>query len=184
MKYTREINDNVMLQYMILFTLTEADRHVTHKQLTGLILDNFNIEFADFQIALTNLIETGHIRSFAIDELTTVYELLPKGKEANSFFERNIPIYIREPIKEIIPRFFREEEERRSVKAELLPINREEFSVKCGVYDRNTPLMELTVYAGTRENANKMLKYYNENTEKIYKSVIETMTDCGKIWEE
>lgn len=183
MKYTREIEDVVMIQYIILFTLAKADRHVTHKQLTGLILENCNIEFANFQIALTNLINTGHVRSFSIDELTTVYELLPKGREAHKFFERDIPIYIREPIADAIPPFFNEEEKRKSVKAELMPLSRTEFSVKCGIYDREAPLLEMTVYAGTREDANKMLKYYNENTEKIYQKVIDIMTDGGKIWD-
>ena len=183
MKYTREIEDNVMIQYIILFTLAKADRHVTYKQLTGLILDNCNIEFSNFQIALTNLIDTGHIRSFFIDDITTVYELLQKGKEANKFFEKNIPVYIREPIEEAILPFFNEEAKKKSVRAELLPINRQEFSVKCGVYDRDTPLLEMTVYAGTRDDANKMLKYFNENTEKIYKAVVAVMTNDGKILE-
>lgn len=183
MKYEREIDDIVMIQYIILFTLAKADRHVTHKQLTGLILDNCNIEFANFQIALMNLIETEHIRSFSLDELTTVYELLQKGTNANKFFERDIPIYIREPLTEAIPRFFGEEEKRRSVKAELMPVNRNEFAVKCGVYDRNVPLLEMTVYSGTREDANKMLKHFNENTEKIYGEIIGIMTDGGKIWD-
>ena len=184
MKYTREIDDIVMIQYIILFTMAKADRHITHNQLTGLILDNCNIEFTNFQIAVTNLIKTEHIRSFSVDEFTTVYELLPKGRDANKFFERDIPIYIREPIEEAIPPFFNEEEKKRSVRSELMPINRKEYSVKCGIYDREVPLLEMTVYAGTRENANKMLKYYNENTEKIYRAVVDIMTDGGKIWDE
>lgn len=177
MAYTREIDDTVMIQYIILYTLAEADRHVTYKQLAGLILENFNIQFPNFQIAIANLEETEHIRGFAIDELTTVYELLPKGQEANRFFEKNIPIYIREPISEAIPPFFNKEAQRQSVRAELLPINRNEFAAKCGIYDNRTPLLELTLYAGTRQDANKMLKRFRENTEEIYKAVITLMTE-------
>ena len=177
MPYTREIDNNMMIQYIILFTLANAKRHVTYKQLASLILDNFNIEFSNFQVALTNLEETDHISSFALDELTTVYELLQKGTEANNFFSNNIPIYIREPLLEAIPKFFNEEEEKHSVRAELYPINKKEFAAKCGIYEKNTPLLEMTVYAGTRKDANKMLKHFKENTEKIYSAVIDIMTE-------
>ncbi len=175
MSYTREIDNKVMIQYMILYTLAQADRHITHRQLSSLILDNFNIEFSNFQLALSNLEETEHIRSFSVDELTTVYELLPKGKDANKFFQTNIPIYIREPILEIIPVFFNEEEKKRSIRVELLPINRKEFAAKMGIFEKNTPLLELTVYAGTRDDANDMLKRFKENPESIYTSIIEIM---------
>lgn len=175
MSYTREIDNTVLIQYMILFTLKKADRHVTYKQLATLILDNFNIEFTNFQLALSNLEETEHIRGFSVDELTTVYELLPKGIEANNFFQKDIPIYIREPIENAIPPFFKEEEEKRSIRSELIPINRKEFSVKCGIYDKNTPLFEFILYSGTREDANKMLKKFRDNPEKFYSLMLNLM---------
>ena len=184
MKYMREIDDNVMIQYIILFTLAKVNRHVTYKQITGLILDNCNIEFSNFQLALTNLVETEHVRSFSPDEFTTVYELLPKGVEADGFFEKNIPIYIRDQIEEAIPPFFNEEEEKRSVRSELVPVTRNEYAIKCGIYDRSVPLLEMTVYAGSRKDANKMLKYFNENTEMIYKDIIDKVTDGGKVFSE
>lgn len=177
MKYTREIDNDVLIQYIILFTLAEADRHVTYKQLSGLIFENCNIEFSNFQMALTNLEETGHIRSFAIDELTTVYELLPKGKSANEFFKSNIPVYIREPITNAIAPYFNEEEKKRSVRASLLPLNRREYAAECGIYDNDTPLLAMTIYAGTREEANKMLKKFRDNPEAIYRKVMEMMTE-------
>lgn len=175
MKYTREIDNSVMIQYIILFTLATADRHVTYRQLSELIFNNCNIEFSNFQIALSNLEETGHIRRFSLDELTTVYELLPKGKEANKFFCGNIPIYIKEPIAEAVPIFFNEEAKKRSVRTELLPINRHEFAAKCGIYDNEVPLLDITVYAGTREDANNVMKNFRDNTEEIYKSIIKSI---------
>lgn len=180
MSYNREINNRTMIQYIILYTLAEANRHVTFKQLSSLILDNLNIEFTDFRISLSNLEETEHIRSFAIDELTMVYELLPKGAEANEFFKKNIPIYIREPISEAISPFFNEEEKKQSIRTELIPLNHTEFAAKCGIYDRNTPLLELTVYAGSRNAANDIMKRFSENTDSIYEQIIEIMMKSDK----
>ena len=180
MSYKREIDNTTMIQYIILYTLAKADRHVTFKQLSALILDNLNIEFANFRLSLSNLEETEHIRSFELDELTTVYELLPKGEEANKFFEKSIPIYIREPIAEAIPLFFNEEEKRQSVKTVLMPINSREFAAKCGVYDRDTPLLELTIYAGGRDSANDIMKRFRDNTDSIYEKIVDIMTGSGE----
>jgi len=181
MKYTREIDNDIMIQYIILFTMSEAKRHLTYKQLSELVFNNCNIEFSNFQIALTNLEETGHIRKFSLDEFTTVYELLPKGIEANTFFKANIPIYIKEPICESIPPYFNEEEIKRSVRTELVPINRHEFAAKCGVYDKDATLLEVTVYAGTREDANKMMQRFNEKPDEIYTKIIGIMSGEEQI---
>ena len=99
MAYTREIDNPALIQYIILYTLAEANRHVTYPQLIGLVLDNCNIEFPNFQLALSNLEQTKHVRRFSPDQNTTFYELLPKGQQANEFFKRDIPIYIRDVYK-------------------------------------------------------------------------------------
>ena len=68
MEYNREITDMIMIQYIILYTLAQADRIVTHSQLTTLVLDNCNINFADFQIALDNLSSIGFVRLFTAND--------------------------------------------------------------------------------------------------------------------
>ena len=162
MKYNREIYDQITIQYIILFTLNKADRIITHDQLTSLVLDCCNIKFTEFRIAVDNLEKIGHIRIFSPDGKETYCELLPAGCEASGFFEKKIPIYIREPIEEYIPVFFREETVKRSVRAELLPLN-----------ERETPLMKLAVYAGTRKYANSMIREFKKNPQKLYETVIE-----------
>ena len=47
--YMREVDDPIIIQYIILFTLAKADRRITHSQLTCLTLDRCNINFANFQ---------------------------------------------------------------------------------------------------------------------------------------
>ena len=106
--YMREVDDPVTIQYIILFTLKKANRKVTHSQLTCLTLDKCNINFANFQIALDNLVQIEYVRILpnSFDEKMPIYELTEKGKEANTFFEHQIPIYIREQIEEHIQPFF------------------------------------------------------------------------------
>ncbi len=180
MRYKKEIIDQVKIQYIILFAMAKANRIITHDQLTSIVLDNCNIKFTEFRIALDNLEKIGHIRVFSPDGTETYCELLPLGLEANSFFYKKIPVYIREPIEEYIPDFFREEIIRKSVTADLLPLNQKEYMADFAFYDGKTPLMKLSVYAGTREYANSMIREFKKDPQIIYETII-NMLGNGEI---
>jgi len=177
MQYSHEITDMIMIQYIILFTMSKADRIITHDQLTTLVLDNCNINFADFRIALDNLSSIGFIRVFNAGDNNQYCELLPKGVESNGFFQNSIPVYIREPIANSIAPFFHEEELKKSIRSEITPLNEKEFLVDCGIYEGNTPLMQLSVYAGTRKNAAEMARKFKDNPEKFYNLVITALSE-------
>ena len=172
--YMREVDDPVTIQYIILFTLTKADRKVTHSQLTCLTLDKCNINFANFQIALDNLAQIGYVQILpnTIDENMPIYELTEKGREANSFFAHQIPVYIREQIEEHIEPFFAEEKLKKSVKATLVPINDNEYNVELALYESISPLMELSFYAGDRKTAAAIIRNFKANPEKVYGEIL------------
>lgn len=171
--YMREVDDPVTIQYIILFTLKNADRKVTHSQLTCLTLDKCNINFSNFQIALDNLVQIEYIRVLpnAVDDKMPIYELTEKGKQANSLFEHKIPIYIREQIQEHIAPFFEEEKLKKSVKAKLCEIKDNEYGVELGLYESISPLMEMSFYAGDRKTAAAIIRNFKANPEKIYSEI-------------
>lgn len=176
--YMREVTDPVTIQYIILFTLSKADRSVTHSQLTCLTLDRCNINFANFEIALDNLVGIGYIKknSLEYDENMPIYSLTEKGNEANTFFESSIPIYIREQIAEYIIPFFEEERLKTSVKAKLTNVDEKEFCADCGLYDSNSALMELKFFAD-RKTCAKMVRNFKKNYEQIYPKIIELLLE-------
>ena len=176
--YMREIDDPVIIQYIILFTLAKADRRITHSQLTCLTLDRCNISFTNFQIALDNLIGIGYIESLrsASDENMPVYSLTEKGLEANGFFEKSIPIYIREQIFEHIKPFFEAESLKKSVKAELVQLSDREYGARLGLYDSSASLLELTVYGGDRKTAAAIVRNFKKNPEKIYAEIMKMLS--------
>ena len=175
--YMREVDDPVLIQYIILFTLAKADRRVTHSQLTCLTLDRCNINFTNFQIALDNLVRIDYVKILpnGFEENMPIYELTEKGKNANGLHHRNIPVYIREQIEEHIEPFFLEEDKKRNVKAVAVAINDKEYNVECAIYESASPLMELTFYAGDRETAARIVRNFKKNTEAIYGKFMETL---------
>ncbi len=181
--YMREVDDPVTIQYIILFTLTKAARRVTHSQLTCLTLDRCNINFANFQIALDNLVQIGYVQILpnSVDENMPIYELTAKGVEANGFFEKQIPIYIREQIAEHINPFFEEEKLKKSVRAKLVPINEKEYAVEVALYENISPLMEVSFYAGARETASAMIRNFKANPEKVYGEILTSLLGEEKM---
>ncbi len=175
--YMREVDDPVMIQYIILFTMSRAARRVTHSQLTCLTLDKCNINFANFQIALDNLVRIGYVKKLpnGYEENMPIYDLTEKGTEANGFFEKSIPVYIRDQISEHIVPFFEAEILKKSVKATLVPINDREYNVECAIYDSASPLLELTFYAGERETAAQIIRNFKANPEIVYEKITQAL---------
>ena len=177
--YMREIDDPIVIQYIILFTLAKADRRITHSQLTCLTLDRCNINFTNFQIALDNLVGIGYVKKDPgiSNEDMPIYSLTEKGIEANGFFEKSIPVYIREQISEHIKPFFEAESLKRSVKAELMQIADREYCADLALFDSRSSLLELTVYGGDRKTAATMVRNFKKNYEKIYSTLMKLLSE-------
>lgn len=173
MLYQKEIDDSVLIQFIILFTLNNADGPVPYDALLNLILDNCNINYNDFQIALANLVSTDHVHAYLEGPHMQKYEITQKGANAGDFFKTHIPVYIREPIQESIKEMFRAERLKNAIRSNIYPLNRNEYNAECSLYDDdNTELMKLSLYAGSREEAEKIAEYFRDNAYDVYDDII------------
>ena len=96
--YDREIDDELMIQFILMYALGKADEPLAYTDLLNVVQGNCEINFTDLQLALDNLIQTGHAAKRQISEMLTVYSLTRKGKYVIDFFYSHIPLIIREPI--------------------------------------------------------------------------------------
>jgi hypothetical protein len=177
MLYQKEIDDSVLIQFIILFTLDNVDRPVAYNDLLNLILDNCNINYNDFQIALDNLTSTEHVQTFLEGNHNQIYAITQKGSNAGEFFKSHIPIYIREPIEDSIKELFKAERIRNSIRGGITPVRKNEYNAECSLYDDdNTQLMQLSLYAGTREQAEKAVEYFKTHSDVVYAKILEAMT--------
>lgn len=174
MLYQREIDDSVLIQYIILFTLSKVDSAVPYNELINLVLDNCNINYGDFQVALTNLVKTDHVSTYTVGAHNQKYEITEKGTNAIEFFQSSIPIYIREPIADSVKQLFIEERRRNAIEGNISPVRSGEFSAECVLRDDDkTELMKLSLYAGSRDEAERLAKYFRGHAEEVYASIIE-----------
>jgi len=175
--YDREIEDSVLIQLIILFALQKAGKLLTQAQLADLVRGNCNINFINYQLAIDHLVKIDQIRDFIGSNETPMYEITEEGMQSIEFFITQIPVYIREPIEKAIVPMFRLEEKKKSIVAELLPLNEEEFMADCAVFDCGKPLMKLSFYAGTREMALEIMQNFKARPDKVYQAVLNALTE-------
>lgn len=181
MLYQKEIDDSVLIQFIILYTLSKADSAVAYNELLNLVLDNCNINYNDFQVALDNLSSTGHVRAFLEGEHNQKYEITQKGMNAGDFFTSNIPVYIREPIDKSIKEMFIAERRKHAVRGNITPVRSGEYRADCELYDDdNTQLLSLSLYAGSREEAERMASFFRENSDSIYAKILNSFEEQGQ----
>ena len=171
--YSREIEDELMIQFIILYAIKGADEPIAYSDLLSAVQDNCEISFTDLQLGLDNLIKTGHVRQKKLSDILSVYDLTQKGRYVIDFFYSQIPLIIREPIDNTIKALFIEKRRREAVQADIDPINEKEFNTECNIYnDDKLLLMSLRLYAGTRDEAERMAEYFKSNSADIYGSVL------------
>ena len=173
MLYQKEIDDSVLIQFIILYTLSKVDGAIPYNELINLVMDNCNINYNDFQVALDNLVQTNHASAYLEGKHSQMYEITQKGLSVGEFFRSNIPVYIREPIDSSVKELFMNERRKNAVQSAITPVRRGEYSADCSLFDDdNTQILSLSLYAGSREEAEKMAVYFREHSEDIYSKIL------------
>lgn len=63
-----------------------------------------------------------------------------------------------------------------SIGTNIIPLKADEYKISCFIKDGTDELINITMYAGTKEQAKKISKNWNENSEKIYTKLLSLMT--------
>ena len=103
----------------------------------------------------------------------TSYKITKKGMNASDLYTPNIPVYIKEPIDNSINELFNTEKVRNSVRSKITRIRKNEYSVECELYDDDdTNLLKLSLYAGSREEAERMAVYFKNEPNIVYETIL------------
>ena len=176
MVYNREINDDAKIQCIILYTLWVSHRTLRYDDLINLIFENCNINYVEFQIALSNLTEIGHISKSQDTKNCDVFALTNAGKEAILYLQNTIPAYIKSPIKKYIKPYFNEESSKQKIKSGIEIARDDEYNSVLGIYDDDDlPLLEIKLYSGSRAQAQKTAELFKKQPEAIYKKIVDIL---------
>ena len=178
MLYSSEIEDELMIQFIILYALNNSDEEVAYADLLSIVQENCEISFTDLQLGLDNLITTGHVRVKRISDILSVYDVTDKGKYVIDFFYKQIPLIIREPIDKSIKELYIEKRRREAVKVSIEPMNEREYYSLCELRnDDKLLMMSLKLYAGDRTEAERVAEFFKTNSSEVYDTILKAFSE-------
>lgn len=178
MSYEKEIDDYVLIQYIIIFTLAQVGRPVSYDVLINILTEQAEINYIELQLALDNLKCAGFIKNFTSEDNRPMYVITDKGKRSAPLFEHDIPVYIREPIRKSVAPNIERDREKRLVRTAVRSLEDDIHYADCSVFDDDdTALIKLSVFTPTREEAVEITKRFKENPDKVYAGILSILAD-------
>ena len=159
---------------LILYLLDQVNKPITNDNLYKLVLSAIDMNYFYYQQFLLDLISADFIVSYQIEE-QTVYELTSHGKNTLDLTLDILPGIIKlkadtnlKPLLDDI--------ENDNVIAEFTPKSEDHYTVNCKIMENNETIFEIKTFAGSRDEAKKIVDNWKNNAETIYPNLLETLT--------
>ncbi len=160
---------------LILYILNKIGKPVTNAELLKVVTSLTDMNYFYFQQFLLDLIDSRYIDYYSNDH-EMVYKLTPEGEESLKLTIDMIPGIRKLRIDSNLKGNVDEVEEELSITADFIPHSENDYSVKCKVVENSTTMFEITVFAGTREQAKQIADNWKENATEIYPQILDLLT--------
>ena len=173
-------SDNEILaesKILILYILDKFGKPISHNELLELVISTSDMNYFYFQQFLLDLIEDNYIITYKNENEDDIYELTKNGKNVLDLTIDTIPgilkLFVDNKFKENV-NIIKDEF---AVIAEYTPITENEFSVKCKIIENNNTVFNLEAYAGSREQAKKIVENWKKHAIHIYPEILHALVD-------
>lgn len=159
---------------LILYILNKLERPITNEGLLRLILAVMDMNYFYFQQFLLDLLERQYITCFNKDG-KTVYKITDLGKNTLELTNDIIPGIIKLKVDTSFSGKLKEKAQKESVTAEYTPKSETEYTVTCKINENSTCIFEISVFAGSREEAKRIVDNWKENAYRIYPEILNSL---------
>ncbi len=168
--------DDVQIRLIILYTLKCFKVSMSEGDLQKSLVWNDIIDYFTMVDFLLDMKKIGLV-TIVIVEGTERYDITEKGKETLGMFRDKIPMSIRDKIYNMADKALSEMERGREIIADIQPIDEKKYLAKCGIYEFGVPLIELSIYAGSRKHAEEIAKRFEKTSGSLYKIILENIIE-------
>ncbi|MDO5124867.1 MAG: DUF4364 family protein [Ruminococcus sp.] len=163
--------DQYEVKILLAYFLYQIDRPVTPNQLTEIATGEGIVNYFLFSEAVNEMLKNETIELTEIDG-TSVYVLTEKGKEGALSFKRFVSKSVRDRIYAAGLRFFAKLKNERDVTFEINPLEKG-YSVHCRCMDNDIMLMDLTMFAPDKGEAEYLKSKIMMNPTDFYCKVMD-----------
>ena len=161
---------------LILYALNKANKPLTNDVLYKIVLAAANMNYFYFQQFLLDLLERQYITRFTKDG-KTVYKITDFGKSTLELTNDIIPGIIKLKVDTSFSGELKESAQKESVTAEYTPKSESEYTVTCKINENSTCVFEISVFAGSRDEAKRIVDNWKENAYRIYPEILNSLNN-------
>lgn len=174
MKITSDNETLAENKVLILYLLDQVHKPIKSDNLYKLVLSAIDMNYFYFQQFLLDLISADFVISYQIED-QTVYELTSHGKTTLDLTLDILPGIIKlradtnlKPLLDDI--------ENDNIIAEFTPKSEDHYTVNCKIMENNETIFEVKTFAGSRDEAKRIVDNWKNNAEQIYPQLLEILT--------
>lgn len=175
MKITSDNETLAENKVLILYLLNKVHKPITNDNLYKLVLSAIDMNYFYFQQFLLDLISADFIINYQKED-QTVYELTNHGKTTLDLTLDILPGIIKLKADTNLKSILDNIENEHSVIAEFTPRSEDHYIVVCKIMENNETVFEIKTFAGSRDEAKKIVDNWKNNAEIIYPNLLETLT--------
>ena len=175
MKLTQDGEVLAENKVLILYVLSKLNEPVTNDNLLQFVISVVDMNYFYFQQFLLDLLEKNYIICFSQDDGKQVYQITDIGREALSLTDDILPGIIKLKVDTSFGKEMKEIKEEEAITAEYVPIGNDNYTVTCKINENNNCIFEVSVFAGSREEAKNIVDNWKENAYRIYPEILNSL---------
>lgn len=158
------------IKLIILYAVKSLRIGANYTILDYVISSSANVNYFELEQYIKSLLQNGNISEVLADG-ENIFSITESGEETLGFFSHKIPGSIMTRLDEKISAINHKEASGNKVCADFVPVNENEYTVKFSMEEGGTVLLNLELYAGSKERAKNICKYLKTNTADFYKQI-------------
>ncbi len=172
MKNDIKLLDNKIL---VLYVLENTNGPLSIEEIAKLCIDFEDVSYFDICDYITILLRENFVQEVYINE-NTAYEITEAGVATLNELLDLIPGISIFNLKKMVQKELVNLKNSFTINTETIPINHSEYNVSCFIKDRKDELINITLFAGDKEQARKIVNNWQNNAEEIYAAVLGMLT--------
>ena len=163
---------------ILLYILSILNNGVNNVDLTKTVLDGRYMDFFALQQYLNELISGGYVSS--VDEPSPLYLISDLGRALIQDMTDLIPTVEKNRINRTIGAIKRHIKDSSAVTADYIPEDENRCVAKLKIEENGRSMLSVEIAAGSKDDARKICKNWEDNTHEIYTKIIEILTSQPK----
>ncbi|MEG0073201.1 MAG: DUF4364 family protein [Clostridia bacterium] len=160
---------------IMLYILENAKSPLTIDQIAKFCVEFEDISYFDICDYITVLVKSDLVTEI-IENNATMYAITESGNSTLNELLEIIPGISIFSLKKLVQKEMTNLKQEYTINTQTIPLKHDDYKVSCYIKDRNDELINISIYAGSKDQTRKIVSNWQNNAEDIYEKVLEMLT--------